>query len=205
MDRYFSGHGEYSREAPLIDVGEQPYLTYRKGAVAMYTMRDGIGEEAVSTALRRYVEKFRRGGPPYPTSLDLIAELRAVTPDSLQSLVTDLFETVTLWEVKADSASVERMADGKFQVTLDVRAKKLRADSLGKEVEIPMNDLVEIGVFGDGKNGALGEPLYLERQRIHSGGQRIRIVVAREPKRAGIDPYDKIIDRERGDNMRELR
>lgn len=205
MDRYFRGHGEYSREAPLVDVGEQPYLTYRKGAIAMYTMRDQIGEEAVSTALRRYVEKFGRGEPPYPTSLDLIAELRAVTPDSLQSLITDLFETVTLWEVKADRASVERMADGKYQVTLDVQAKKLRADSLGKEVEIPMNDLVEIGVFGDSKDGALGEPLYLERQRIRSGRQTIRIVVAREPKRAGIDPYDKIIDRERGDNMRGLR
>jgi ABC-type transport system involved in multi-copper enzyme maturation permease subunit len=204
MDRYFSGHAEYSREAPLIDVGEQPYLTYRKGAVAMYTMRDQIGEEAVSTALRRYVEKFGRRGPPYPTSLDLVAELRAVTPDSLQSLVTDLFETVTLWELKADGASVERLPDGKYGVTLDVRARKVRADSVGREVEIPMNDLVEIGVFGEGKDGALGPPLYLERQRIHSGQQTIRVIVDREPKRAGIDPYDKIIDRERGDNMRSL-
>jgi ABC-type transport system involved in multi-copper enzyme maturation permease subunit len=205
MDRYFSGHGEYSREAPLIDVGEQPYLTYRKGAVAMYTMRDQIGEAAVNTALRRYVEKFSRKGPPYPTSLDLIAELRAVTPDSLQSLVTDLFETVTLWEVKADRASVERTADGKYQVTLDVQARKLRADSLGREVEISMNDLVEIGVFAAGKDGKLGEPLYLERQRVHSGKQTIRVVVDQEPKRAGVDPYDKVIDRERGDNMRALK
>jgi hypothetical protein len=170
----------------------------------MYTMRDQIGEEAVSTALRRYVEKFGRRGPPYPTSLDLVAELRAVTPDSLQSLVTDLFETVTLWELKADGASVERLPDGKYGVTLDVRARKVRADSVGREVEIPMNDLVEIGVFGEGKDGALGPPLYLERQRIHSGQQTIRVIVDREPKRAGIDPYDKIIDRERGDNMRSL-
>ncbi|HEX6094761.1 MAG TPA: hypothetical protein VF432_00450 [Thermoanaerobaculia bacterium] len=35
-------------------------------------------------------------GPPYPTSLDLYAELRAVTPPSLHSLLTDLFETMTL-------------------------------------------------------------------------------------------------------------
>ena len=64
-----------------------------------------------------------------------------------------------------------------------------------------MNDLVEIGVFGESEEGALGEPLYLERHRIHSGRQTIRVVVSLEPKRAGIDPYDKIIDRERGDNM----
>ena len=35
-----------------------------------------------------------------PTSRDLLAELRAVTPDSLQYLLTDLFETITLWDVR---------------------------------------------------------------------------------------------------------
>jgi hypothetical protein len=201
MDRYFGGRGEFAREVPLVDVEDQSYLTYRKGAIAMYTLRDQIGEQAVNTALHRYANKFGHAGPPYATSLDLIAELRAVTPDSMQSLITDLFQTITLWEVKADRAIVERTADGKYQVTLDVEARKLRADSVGRETEIPMNDLVEIGVFGDSKNGALGEPLYLERHRIHSGRQTIRVVVSREPKRAGIDPYDKIIDRERGDNI----
>jgi aminopeptidase N len=205
MDRYFSGRGEASAEVPLVDVEDQSYLTYRKGAVAMYTLRDQIGEDAVNSALRKYADKFRHDGPPYATSLDLIAELRAVVPDSLKPLITDLFETATLWEVKATGASVERMADGKYQVTLDVQARKLRSDKVGKQTEIPMNDLIEIGVFGDGKNGALSEPLYLERQRIQSGKQTIRVVVSQAPTRAGIDPYDKVLDRERGDNVRELK
>jgi ABC-type transport system involved in multi-copper enzyme maturation permease subunit len=205
MDRYFRGRGEFSREARLVDVEDQSYLTYRKGAVAMYTMRDQIGEAAVNTALHRYVAKFNHDGPPYATSLDLVAELRAVTPDSLQSLITDLFETITLWEVKANGATVQRTADGRYDVALDVEARKIRSDSIGRETEIPMNDLVDIGVFADGKDGALGEPLILERRRIHSGKQTIHIVVSREPKRAAIDPYDKVIDRERGDNVREVK
>ena len=151
MDRYFRGRGEAVAEVPLVDVEDQSYLTYRKGAVAMYTLRDQIGEEAVNSALRKYADKFRHDGPPYATSLDLIAELRAVVPDSMKSLITDLFETVTLWEIKATGASVERMADGKYQVTLDVQARKVRVDRAGKQTEIPMNDLVEIGVFGDGE------------------------------------------------------
>jgi ABC-type transport system involved in multi-copper enzyme maturation permease subunit len=204
MDRYFSGRAEYSREVPLIDVGGQSYLNYRKGAVAMYTMRDMIGEKAVNTALHRYADRFRRAGPPYPTSLDLVAELRAVTPDSLKSLIGDLFETVTLWEVKADSATVARMPNGKYQVALAVDVRKLRADSVGRQTEIPMNDLVEIGVFAEGKQSTLGEPLYLERQRLRSGKQIIHVIVDKEPTRAAIDPYDKTIDRERGDNVREL-
>ena len=205
MDRYFRGRAEFAREVPLVDVEDQSYLTYRKGAVAMYTLRDQIGEEAVNAALRRYVEKFNHDGPPYATSLDLIAELRAVTPDSTKSLITDLFETITLWEVKTDRATVERTADGRYQVALDIEARKVRADGVGRETEIPMDDLVEIGVFGEANDGVLDEPLYLQRQRIRNGKQTIRVVVSQPPKRAGIDPYDKIIDRERGDNVRDLR
>ncbi|HKN66902.1 MAG TPA: M1 family aminopeptidase, partial [Gemmatimonadaceae bacterium] len=205
MDRYFRGRGEFSHEVPLVDVDDQAYLTYRKGAVAMYALRDAIGEEAVNAALHRYVEKFHHDGPPYATSRDLVAELRAVTPDSVKSLITDLFETITLWEVKTDSASLVRLPNGKYEVTLEVEARKVRADSVGRETEIPLNDLVEIGVFGNVAGGEIGPPLYLERQRIRSGKQTIRIVVSKLPKRAGIDPYDKLIDRQRGDNVRELK
>jgi cation transport regulator ChaB len=193
-----------SREVPLLDVEDQSYLAYRKGAVALYTLRDRIGEEAMNTALHRYAEKFGRGGPPYATSRDLITELRAVTPDSEQSLITDLFETVTLWEVKLDRATVQRMPDGRYQVALDVRARKVRADSIGRQTEVPMNDLVDVGVFARGNGDALGAPLQLRRQRIHSGAQTIRVIVSREPARAGIDPYDMLIDRERGDNVRDV-
>ena len=65
MDRYFRGRGEVSSEVPLVDVEDQSYLTYRKGAVAMYTLRDQIGEQAVNNALRKYAENFRHDGPPY--------------------------------------------------------------------------------------------------------------------------------------------
>jgi hypothetical protein len=64
-----------------------------------------------------------------------------------------------------------------------------------------MDDLVEIGVFAPGEGGGLGEPLYLKRHRIRSGEQTIRITVPREPARAGIDPYRKLFDRQRDDNV----
>lgn len=90
-------------------------------------------------------------------------------------------------------------------MTLDVEAKKVRADSIGRETETPMDDLVEIGVFAPGEGDGLGAPLYLKRHRIRSGKQTLRITVPREPGRAGIDPYRKLIDRERNDNVLELK
>jgi hypothetical protein len=167
----------------------------------MYTLREHIGAEAVNGALRRFLEKYRGSGPPYPTSLDLYAELRAVTPPALHSLLTDLFETITLWDVKTQSAAARRLPDGKYEVTLEVMAQKLRADGIGVETAIPMNDLIEIGIFAPGKNDAL----YVTRHRIRSGKQTIRIIVPQEPSRAGVDPYRKLIERERDDNMVDVK
>ena len=48
-----------------------------------------------------------------------------------------------------------------------------------------------------GKNDAI----YHVRHRIRTGKQTIRIIVPQEPSRAGLDPYRKLIERERGDNV----
>jgi hypothetical protein len=204
MERYLLGRATQSREVPVLEVEDQPYIAYRKGAIALYMLRERIGEEAVDAALRRYFERFCGAGPPYPTSLDLYAELRAVTPDSLHGLLADLFETITLWEVRTERAVVEATGTGEFRLTLDVRAKKVRADGVGNETEAPMDDFVEIGVFASGEGDGLAEPLYLELHRIQSGAQTIVITVPRAPARAGIDPYRKLIDRERQDNVVEV-
>ena len=201
MERYFRGRAEFAREVPVLEVEDQPYIAYRRGAIALYALRELIGEEAVNGALRRYFEKYEGAGPPYPTSLDLYAELRAVTPDSLDGLLEDLFETVTLWDVRAERATAEPTGTGEYEVTLTVGAKKVRADHAGRETEVPMDEWVEIGVFAAGEGDELGEPLHLERHRIRRGEQTIRITVSREPARAGIDPYRKLIDRERDDNV----
>jgi hypothetical protein len=143
----------------------------------MYLLRETIGGDAVNTALRRYHAKFSDPLPPYATSVDLIAELRAVTPDSLQYLITDLFETVTLWDVETERAVMEETATGEYRVTLDVVARKMRADSIGNETDVPMKDLVQIGIFAGGEGNAPGEPLHPEaaphpqRQADDHGGR----------------------------------
>jgi ABC-type transport system involved in multi-copper enzyme maturation permease subunit len=197
MNRYLQKRGETGKDVPLLEVDDHPHVSYGKGAVALYTLREHIGAEAVNVALRRFLEKYRGSGPPYPTSLDLYAELRAVTPPSLHYLLVDLFETMTLWDVKTQRAAAHRLPDGKYEVTLEVLAQKLRADGTGVETATPMNDFVEVGVFASGKD----DPFYLVRHRIRTGKQTLRIIVPHEPSRAGVDPYRKLIERKREDNV----
>jgi ABC-type transport system involved in multi-copper enzyme maturation permease subunit len=206
MNEYLRGRTVYTnREVPLLDVVSQRYLYYFKGAVAMYTLRQRLGAGPVNGALRRFRERFSGPDAPPPTSRALYAELRAVTPDSLRPLLSDLFEHVTLWDVRADSARADPVGGGAYRLTLFIDASKARADSMGNQTPVAMNDLVEVGVFaGPPRGGSPGEALYLKQHRIRAGKQTIVLTVPRLPARAGIDPYRTLIERERDDNIAEI-
>jgi ABC-type transport system involved in multi-copper enzyme maturation permease subunit len=206
MDQYLRRRTVYTnRETPLLDVVSNPGVHYFKGAVAMYTLRDLLGASVVNGALRRFRDKYAGPTAPPPTSHAVYAELKAVTPDSLKPLLADLFEHITLWDVRADSAKAEPVAGGQYRVTLFVEASKARSDSIGNLTPIPMNDLVEIGVYAGPAGGkSAGDSLYVRQHSIRSGKQTIVITVPRQPARAGIDPQHKLIERDRGDSFVEI-
>jgi ABC-2 type transport system permease protein len=171
----------------------------------MYALRDYIGEDRVNAALRGFLAARKFKGPPYPTSLELVDSLRAVTPDSLKYLIKDLFETITLYELKTDSIVLTDAINGQYRADVYGSTKKLRADSLGAEEEIPMNDWVDVGLFknGDKKDTTIdknGVPVYLKKHRLSKGPQHITVLLAEPVVRGGIDPLHKLIDRKVDDN-----
>jgi len=204
MDNYLSARGfETKKELPLILNENQGYIHYRKGSVIMYALKDYIGEEAVNKALADFMDEARYMGPPYPNSLMLLEHFRAATPDSLAYIIEDMFETITLYENRAVDAAAEEQSDGSYLVTLNLESAKFRADSLGNESEVDVNDLVDIGVFGeddDGKEIAL----YLAKHWVTSGAQSIEIRVGGVPTQAGIDPRYKLVDRHKDDNVADV-
>ncbi len=189
---------------PLLRSNNQ-YLSYRKGPFALYALSEYVGEERVNAAFRRLREEHHSVAAPRATSLDLYREIQAVTPDSLQTLLHDLFEANIVWELGTERATAEQ-TDATWQVTLDVRAAKVVVDSEGVETELPTDDWVEIGVFAPAEEGnGLGEPIYLQKHRIRSTEQTITVTVPRKPAHAGIDPYHLLIDLEMGDNIEEVK
>ena len=116
-----------------------------------------------------------------------------------------MFETITLWDVRTDSVRAEPLGNGQFRVTLDVTAAKMRADTIGVETPVGMNDLVEIGVFAAGEDDRAQQTMYLRRHRIRSGTQRIVVTVPEVPVRAGIDPRNWLIERDEASNVVNVR
>jgi hypothetical protein len=102
LDRYLKSRGgEVIEELPLDRVENQPYIHYRKGSLVMYRLKDELGEARVNAALKRYVTRFKFKGAPYPRSLDLIAEFRRGATPAENALITDLFDKITLYDIKS--------------------------------------------------------------------------------------------------------
>jgi hypothetical protein len=63
---------------------------------------------------------------------------------------------------------------------------------------MPLHDFIDIGVFSGKKDEE--KPLYLKKAWLTQPTQTFEIIVDQPPTRAGIDPYNKLIDRDSDDN-----
>jgi len=206
LNSYLQGRGgELVAEMPLMLVENQPYIHYRKGSLVMYALRDAIGEENLNAAIRRVIARWAFHGPPYVLSKEMIAEFRASTPPERQSLLHDLFETITLYDNKATDATATKMPDGKYRVRFTVASQKFRADGTGNETSIPLDDWVDVGVMAPGATKDADErPLVLEKRHITQSPATFEFVVNEKPSSAGIDPLNKFIDRNPDDNVKKV-
>jgi ABC-2 type transport system permease protein len=203
LDGYLRGRaGEVRHEPPLVLVQNEPYVWYQKGSMAFYALSDAIGEDKLNAALKEFLDKWKMNGPPYPDTRGLVEALRSQTPPDLQYMITDMFETITLYDNKAVSAKVQPAPDHKYKVTLVVDAKKMRASGEGAETQIPIHDLIEVGVFKGKKDSE--EPLHTEKVWITQPRTTFEFIVNEPPTRAAIDPYSKLIDRNPEDNWADV-
>jgi ABC-2 type transport system permease protein len=222
LDGYLRGRaGEFRHEPPLALVQREPYVWYQKGGQVLYTLADYIGEDKMNLALHNFLMQYRYANAnnqvdavdnskdpatasaavdsPYPDTRMLVDAIRAQTPSELQYLVDDGFNRIVLYDNKAISATSEKTPDGKYKVTLEVQARKMQADGNGAETPMPLADYIEIGVFSGKKDEE--KPLYLKKEKISEEHRTFVITVDQQPTLAGIDPYNKLIDRNADDNM----
>lgn len=206
LDRYLGGRAWEKNEPSLARVlGGQTYISYRKGALVMYLLSKRIGEDGVNRALRNMLARYKFKGAPYPRTLDLIAAFRAeAKTDEDQALVTDLFERITLYDLKVTQPTATRRPDGNWDVTLPIEAKKVYVTGEGVERETPLNERIEIGLF-TAEPGQLAfdqsHVLRMERHPIRSGKQVLKFVSDKQPLYAGVDPYNFYIDRDAANNV----
>jgi ABC-2 type transport system permease protein len=206
LDRYLNGRkGDPIGEQPLYRIENQPYVHYGKGSLVMYLLQERLGEAAVNRALARFIQTWKFKGAPYHRSVDLIAGFRkeATTPEQ-QALITDLFEKITVYDLKATEAKTKKVASGLWVITINIEAGKYYADAKGNEKVAPLSEVIEIGLFNARPGiGAFGKQdvISIERKPVKGGKQAIVVVCKKKPAFAGIDPYNFYIDKNSDDNV----
>src|SRR5690349_2039612 len=107
----------------------------------------------------------------------------------------DLFETSTRYDNRAIEAHYKPNGK-KLDVDRVVSSKKLRAGELGLEKELPIDDLIDVGVYGTD-----GKLLLLEKRRLKQEQTKLTLTADAQPGKPGIDPLNKLIDRRPDDNV----
>jgi ABC-2 type transport system permease protein len=203
LDGYLRGRsGEIRREPPLVLVQREPYVWYQKGSMVMFALADYIGDDKVNLALRNFLEKNRYATGPFPDTRGFVASLREQTPPELQYVITDMFESIVLYSNRAVWANYAETPDKKYKVTLTVSSQKKKADGSGNETAMPLHDLIDLGVFSGTREHM--KRLSLRKEWITQENSTFEFVVDEKPTLAGIDPYNKLIDRDPADNLVEI-
>jgi len=206
MNTYLKGRaGESKKELPMLYCENQQYIHYNKGSVVMYALKDYLGEDTLNAALRRYIKKTAFQEPPFTTATDFYSFINSATPDSLRETVKDLFERIVLFDNSVKKWAYVKTNDGKFKITADLSCIKTRNDSVGKAKEIDPNDWIDIGVFSKNEKNksTFGEIIYMRKVKINNKTQKLEFIVDKEPYLFGIDPFNKLIDKEAGNNVKD--
>jgi hypothetical protein len=208
MKRYLKGRsGEAVREMPLslVESGQE-YVYYGKGLINFNAFQDYVSEDSVNSALRMFIRDWdsfkgivKTRIKRYATTKDLLKYFRYVTPDSLQYVVEDLFETITLFENKIQKATY-RPYENRYLVNLVLETHKNHMDSAGLEKPVEVQDWIDIGIYGEGKKEH-DTLIHLKKYRIAGHKTNLAILVERVPGNVRLDPLNKLIDRDSENNM----
>lgn len=208
LDQYLNSRGlQAEGELPLYKVEEQDAVAYQKGSVIMYGLKDYVGEDVINRSLQRLISLRAYSSEPYATTTDFLDILREEAGPEHNNLIVDLFEKITLYDLKISRSSIEELETGDFKVTLDLEVAKYYSDALGNQTEAAFDLPVDIGLFlesPDDTGYGAEDILMLEKRRVKAGQSSVEIIVDKRPRFAGIDPYHKLIDRNSDDNLHAI-
>jgi ABC-2 type transport system permease protein len=207
LDNYLRSRSNESKfEKTLLDNDNQAYVWYRKGGLILYGLQDLIGESNLNRGFKAYMTAAKFREAPFTTTIEWFDYMKEVTPDSLQYYLEDSFEKITLYSNKATKATYKKLRDDKYEVTITVESAKNYFDGNGKLLEEGSKpNALDIGIFDNDIKNTQGmmvkSALILKKVWVQPGTSSFTYITNKVPVKAGIDPYNKMIDRIPDDNL----
>lgn len=208
LDSYLRGRTQETiAEMPLMRAENQPYIHYNKGAVVMMAIADRIGTQTLNNVLAQLIETYKFSDDKQPTTLDLLAALKAQSAPEHHAYIDQQFSHISLYDLRLNQVTLSENASGSFTVILDISAAQFSANGKGEESEEVFSDYVDIVLFGNDPDDFSLEPeiLYEQKHLLKQGDNQIVIEMDTLAKFAALDPFVRYIDRETRDNVREVK
>ncbi|MEM9276266.1 MAG: peptidase [Cyanobacteria bacterium P01_F01_bin.143] len=201
MQYFFRGLGKIDfKEPALTNVYNEFPIARDKGGMIFDQVEDIIGQEALITAIREFLEENSYQAPPYATVIDLLDKILAQAEESDRPVIAELFNRVVTYQVGISDAVYQPISDNKYQVTLDIEAQKIYTEELGKQ-EITSLDLPVTIILEDEK----GNEIYRAKHQVDGQQATVELVVDKVPSRSAIDPDYVLPSAFLQDNFKQVR
>lgn len=205
--RYFSGRSFANKvEPPVYLVQDEGFISYGKAFTVMMGLRDLIGENEVNAVLKIMTDRHRDQDKLEANTLEFLEEIYKVSPLEHHKLINDWFKRVITYDLSIEEASYKQLNNGKFEVSIQIKATRLETLSSGEVKSIPINEAIAIGVFT--KHPSLisnnDKILYLKAHPINTSTIQSKIIVDELPRYIGIDPFGTRTEENLADNITSL-
>ncbi len=205
--RYFTGRSfEGDIEPPVYMVDSQAYISYGKALTVMLALRDLIGESQVNKVLKTVTDRHRSINKLEANTIELLDEIYKVTPTIQHTLVNDWFKKVITYDLAIEESTYEELANGTFEVTVTLKAKRFETLDTGDIKQIAIDEPIKIGVFTKHPSTVKDDNsiLYYTSNIINKEMTEIKIIVKEKPSYISIDPYGTRSDENTVDNLMAL-
>ncbi|MFL0351969.1 ABC transporter permease/M1 family aminopeptidase [Xanthomarina sp. GH4-25] len=205
--RYFTGRAfDGDIEPPVYKVDNQSYISYGKALTVMLALRDLIGEKKVNKVIRTITDRNRNTNKLSVTTIELLDEIYKVTPTEYLILIDDWFKKVITYDIGIKNYSYKVLANGNYQVSIQVKANRYITMDSGETNKISINEPIKIGVFTKHPSKVKDDNsiLYYNSSNIDKEFTEIKIIVNKKPSYVSIDPYGTRSDNNLVDNTRKL-
>ncbi|QHS63704.1 ABC transporter permease/M1 family aminopeptidase [Chitinophaga agri] len=198
---YFVMQDKNERELPLVGTVGQSAVCYQKGTLAMYGLKELLGEARLNNALHRLLAKHA-----YPhtkaRATDLVKELYATADDREIRHINDWLQRTFIYFQQISIRSCERQKNGQYKLTLEINIIK---QDLATGKESAPDDDIDIAVFGHPvEKWQTSPPLYLQKHHFSDSKTLLTIQTDTAPVTVAIDPYCYIPDPDQENNIATL-
>lgn len=199
---YFAMRDPNEPELPLAGTIGQSAVCYQKGTLAMYALKETLGEERVNRALQQLLQQHAWPGKKAITH-DLLTALRAnASPQEIRT-IDDWLTKTYIYAQEINILSCQRQSNGQYKLTLAVKVIK---QDLQTDKELPPDDDIDIAVFDKKQQDwqMNTNPVYLKKHHFSTTNTVLTILTDQAPKAVAIDPYCYMPDPEQANNMKDL-